>query len=510
MRATKRVLLLCLVLLTVLGGDTLNIHAQSGSITQPSGGGGGGGGSITLPVSSTDNALVSWDGVDGNTVQNTSLVSTTGSNLYVPNALTSGVASNAASAPFQVRDGSPGGNINDANAVAIFESDNSGTDVWINAWSASSVARLAFAKAGSPKYGLTWNDAGDYIALTNEVSEDTPDEGLIVRDYGGTPRVGINTNAPAQRLELSGNVLTARMNASNFSSKVGIGDADGDMNVGEGGTWTQYNSTSDNDQSIQWITHHSGVGQAIRMTLDRDGFLGLGTQTPSHQLHLTGSARINGSLGLNISPAQKIELETGGNISLGRIGQGAFTGRVGTGGSDGAMGLGVTGGSWIQFTQSSGDDNSIEFITHHSASSHAQRMVIDRDGNVGINQASPSYRLDVTGAARITSNVTVEGRVLGASSSITAANDLTLGATNFNIVSGNTQVNAITTTGWTAGSVCYLLFTGTPTVKHNTSGGGSTAPILQDGSTDLNATAGMLVTAIYDGTNWHMAPVKTP
>lgn len=106
------------------------------------------------------------------------------------------------------------------------------------------------------------------------------------------------------------------------------------------------------------------------------------------------------------------------------------------------------------------------------------------------------------GVVTMTGNETVSGRRLGASAAIVAANDLTLGATNLNIVSGNTQINALTIAGWTAGSQVTLIFSGTPTVKHNTAGGGGTATMLLAGSVDLVAAANTVLTLMYDGTNW--------
>lgn len=88
--------------------------------------------------------------------------------------------------------------------------------------------------------------------------------------------------------------------------------------------------------------------------------------------------------------------------------------------------------------------------------------------------------------------------------SVTAANNLTLGNDgNTFPISGNTQINAITTTNWQAGSVVNLIFSGTPTVKHNTSGGAGTAVIDMAGDADWTAGAGDVLTLLYDGTYWH-------
>lgn len=96
------------------------------------------------------------------------------------------------------------------------------------------------------------------------------------------------------------------------------------------------------------------------------------------------------------------------------------------------------------------------------------------------------------------------GRVLQAKgANIASANDLTLGADgNTFTITGNTQLNAIITAGWSAGSFVTLIFTGTPTVKHNTAGGAGTAVLFLAGSVDLAAANNTVLTLVYDGTQW--------
>lgn len=93
---------------------------------------------------------------------------------------------------------------------------------------------------------------------------------------------------------------------------------------------------------------------------------------------------------------------------------------------------------------------------------------------------------------------------------VAAANDLTLGTDgNTFTITGNTQINAITTANWNAGSRVFLIFSGTPTVKHNTAGGGGTAVLLLQGSADLSAAANTVLGLLYDGTSWHEVSRKT-
>lgn len=116
------------------------------------------------------------------------------------------------------------------------------------------------------------------------------------------------------------------------------------------------------------------------------------------------------------------------------------------------------------------------------------------ENNVGIGTASPTMKLQVA-SGRF-------GKAKGAN--VAAANDLTLGADgNMFHITGTTQINAITTANWQAGSEITLIFDSTPTVKNNTAGGGGTAVILLAGGADFSATANDVLKLAYDGTSWY-------
>lgn len=91
---------------------------------------------------------------------------------------------------------------------------------------------------------------------------------------------------------------------------------------------------------------------------------------------------------------------------------------------------------------------------------------------------------------------------------IAAANDLTLLNGNVFTITGNTQVNAITTTNWQPGSKVTLKFTGTPTVKYATAGGGSTASILLAGAVDFVAAPNDIITLVLKDGYWSEAARK--
>ncbi len=136
---------------------------------------------------------------------------------------------------------------------------------------------------------------------------------------------------------------------------------------------------------------------------------------------------------------------------------------------------------------------------------------------LGMNSKAFSYQQGATDFWKIASNgfnafVTQSGSRFEWTTGInvTAANDLTLGNDgNVFTVTGNTQINAITTANWQAGSQIQLIFSGTPTVKNNTAGGAGTATILLAGGVDFAAAANDVLTLVYDGTNWHESARKT-
>lgn len=92
-----------------------------------------------------------------------------------------------------------------------------------------------------------------------------------------------------------------------------------------------------------------------------------------------------------------------------------------------------------------------------------------------------------------------------------AANDLVVGPSGAAfIVSGNTQIKAITTTNWSPGSAIVLVFSGAPTVKHNTAGSAGTAKLLLAGSVDLVAAANTVLSLLFDGSVWQETARKVP
>ena len=127
-----------------------------------------------------------------------------------------------------------------------------------------------------------------------------------------------------------------------------------------------------------------------------------------------------------------------------------------------------------------------------SASATNNYGIIVNGGSSGFGVISPTMKVQVQGRfGQYYNNI-----------GVSAANDLTLSDANSMLVSGNTQINAITTDGWQQGSIIYLFFSGTPTVKNNTAGGAGTAVIRLAGAADFVASANDVLTLLYNGTDW--------
>ncbi len=107
-------------------------------------------------------------------------------------------------------------------------------------------------------------------------------------------------------------------------------------------------------------------------------------------------------------------------------------------------------------------------------------------------------------AISATGDSVFKGRILGSKANdIAAAATITVTGGNAITLTGNTNVDFITTTNWTSGSFLLLQFTGTPTINNNTGGApGGTANIQLSGSAAFGATANDTLLLYYDGGSW--------
>ncbi|WP_337872885.1 hypothetical protein [Ignavibacterium sp.] len=86
----------------------------------------------------------------------------------------------------------------------------------------------------------------------------------------------------------------------------------------------------------------------------------------------------------------------------------------------------------------SGDNNNFSIISNNS-----ERITVRNDGNIGVNQSNPSYKLDVNGTARITQDLTLSA--LLKQQGTTGTNDFSADINQ----TGNKSIYNTFTSGWT-------------------------------------------------------------
>jgi hypothetical protein len=111
----------------------------------------------------------------------------------------------------------------------------------------------------------------------------------------------------------------------------------------------------------------------------------------------------------------------------------------------------------------------------------SDRMIVD-----GTKAYMSSFRFEVAKGASVASGTTV-----------TLGND-----GNLFHITGSTTLNTITATNWQQGSIITLHFDSNPTVKDQTSGGGTGLPLRLNGSVDFIAATSSRLMLYLDGDFW--------
>jgi hypothetical protein len=333
------------------------------------------------------------------------------------------------------------------------QNNGSGTLTWTSCSGGGGMAIGSAVTSGTPGSAL-FVDASGNLGQDNAnffwdatdhrlgIGTTTPQRAL---DVGGTGSIELGfDNAGTNNVVKD---FTTAHSAANVPSALAFGVQDGG---GVAGLYVKdTRDGSFNSQSIELSTAHGGVsGQTTRLLIDKDGNVGIGDTTPAalftvgsgdrfqvdNNGNLTSTAAITWTLpstsnALNFdsntlvidasgnrvgigtaTPTQALSVGGTGNIDVGfdnagtNVVQKAFTTAHSAANVPSELDFGVQDGGGVaglhvkdtRDVDGVHNDQTIELSTAHGGtSSQTTRLLIDKDGNVGIGTTSPGTLLDL-------------------------------------------------------------------------------------------------------------------
>ena len=214
--------------------------------------------------------------------------------------------------------------------------------------------------------------------------------------------VGIGTNSPGQKLDVSGNInTTGELRFNSAARRVFYRPGNNDMIFEAAANFFYMQDIA--NTAHKWFTNSGDV----RLLIQANGHIGIGTTTAGERLQVNGAIDFTGGATTNIASSGKLSFESG-----------------------------------TAFLQSKGADTStrgkIGFnIAHSDGSSGLTAMSIDADGKVGIGLTTPQSQLELSAA-----NGTIMGIQLG------RAGDLITASRYIGICQTNNPTNLGTNSGF--------------------------------------------------------------
>lgn len=245
---------------------------------------------------------------------------------------------------------------------------------------------LKISPGGTLESALYYRTSPDTWSFENASGDD-----ILTIDIDDQ-RVGIGTDSPDNKLHVQ--IGTSAAPASVPTSHMIIADSgettDSGIAVYSSTTGNGYFRFGDSDSAAQggFRYEHSAdkmyfrTGGTDRGAIDSSGNVGIGTDSPSAELDIKGAS--NPEIRLQSTDSTDPFLYFGDQVDAVRGGIGMDT-----------------------------SANALQLRGYNNST----RMTIDSSGNVGINDTTPSYTLDVNGTGRFTGTLTLDGDLTGTSNS---------------------------------------------------------------------------------------------
>lgn len=337
------------------------------------------------------------------------------------------------------------------------------------------------------------------------------DNTKMMIDYA-TGNVGIGTNTPLGKLDVSGSSSSTNLVTFDANRSISVINTNTTANNAQGIVFRSQSTNGTMQSGVKLLGVNTGrtttglttdlailtnVNGTIseKMRLTSAGRLGVGTTAPDQLLHISGA-----------SARMKIQATSGDPVL--ELAGSAFTNFIFVNNTDGGTYIRTDSASRHVLLQAGGTQGNVGIGTtttsaklHTVATTEQLRLGYDSSNYWNATTSSTgvtTFNAVGSGASFIFSDdVIAKARIESfQGTDVASANNLVLGLGNVFEITGTTQINLISNLSWQNGSQVTLLFTSTPTVKHNQATSTTNITIQLAGAVDFVATDGDTLTLV--------------